>query len=243
MNGNGRQLYRVKKSVAAGDIALEQISEVLKEDDTFVWLGLLEPGEELLQKIKREFGLHELAIEDAHAAHQCPKLEEYGDSLFVVLHTPQVSDDTLQFGETHLFVGRWLLVSVRHGPSLSYRKVRERCERHPERLAHGPGFALYAIVDFVVDNYRSVLDSLRARFENLEEQIFQQRVSRCGDGLHVAAPAPEKSRLAVRVRLRFDVDRVRQIRMEFSACGHPRTQRGPISRRPANNARWRFCYF
>lgn len=167
-----------KNGAKLPDFSVDEISDVLQQEDTFVWLGLLEPNEELLLKIQEEFGLHELAVEDAHRAHQRPKIEEYGDSLFVVLQTAEVWEDAIHFGETHLFVGRRFLVSVRHGPSQSYRKVRERCESAPDRLAQGPGFALYAIMDFIVDNYRPIVDALRTRFEELETKIFKHRVNR-----------------------------------------------------------------
>ncbi|MGI9046973.1 MAG: magnesium and cobalt transport protein CorA [Burkholderiales bacterium] len=167
-----------KNGARLGAVTIEDISEVLKQDGTFIWLGLHEPDEPLLNEIREEFGLHELAIEDAHNAHQRPKLEEYGDSLFVVLHTAQLLENSIKFGETHIFVGRRFLVSVRHGPSLSYAKVRERCELATERLAQGPGFALYSIMDFVVDNYRPIVDSLHERLEIIEADIFKQRFSR-----------------------------------------------------------------
>jgi magnesium transporter len=127
-----------KEGKRFGDIEIEDISEVLKEKGTFVWLGLRESNLDVLAKVQQEFGLHELAIEDTRSAHQRPKLEEYGDSVFVVLHPAHLSDDELQFGETNLFVGRRFLVSVRHGPSMGYRKVRERCESMPQQLAKAP---------------------------------------------------------------------------------------------------------
>jgi magnesium transporter len=161
-----------------GDISIEQIGEVLRQDDTFVWLGLHEPDATLLRKIQAEFGLHELAVEDARAAHQRPKLEEYGDSLFVVLHTALWWDDSLHLGETHAFLGRRFLVTVRHGPSLSYARVRERCEAAPARLAKGPGYALYALMDFVVDNYAPIVEHFGHRLEVLESEIFTDSFSR-----------------------------------------------------------------
>jgi magnesium transporter len=161
-----------------GDISLEAISDVLQEPDTFVWVGLHEPDEPLLSKIQEEFALHELAVEDAHRAHQRPKLEAYPHSLFVVLHTAWLQGDSVQVGETHLFVGKRFLVSVRHGPSSSYAAVRERAESMPSRLAKGPGFALYAIMDFVVDNYMPLLDHFKDCFEQLETDIFHGRVER-----------------------------------------------------------------
>ncbi|MCB1575039.1 MAG: magnesium transporter, partial [Xanthomonadales bacterium] len=98
-----------------GDITLDEISDVLERPDTFVWVGLVEPDEALLEKLQEEFGLHDLAIEDAHNAHQRPKIEAYGDSLFIVAQTAQVVSGGIQFGETHIFVGKRYLVTVRHG--------------------------------------------------------------------------------------------------------------------------------
>jgi magnesium transporter len=156
-----------------GEITLEAISDVLAEDGTFVWLGLREADKALLAKIQEEFGLHELAIEDACAAHQRPKLEEYGDSVFLVLQTAQLTGDKrVAFGETHLFVGARFLVSVRHASPLAYMKVRERCENVPQQLAKGPGFALYALMDFILDHYLPVVDGLEQRLEQLEADIF-----------------------------------------------------------------------
>ncbi len=158
-----------------GDITIEQISEAIARDNTFVWLGLREPNGALLDKIQAEFGLHELAIEDTRSAHQRPKLEEYGDSLFLVLQTAQFYRNAIQFGETHVFVGPRFIVTVRHGTPLSFTKVRERCESMPESLAKGPGFALYALIDFIVDHYMPVVDGLQERFERLEEDVFKNR--------------------------------------------------------------------
>mgnify|MGYP000235015631 CR=1 FL=1 len=130
------------------NVALEDISEVLKQEDRFVWIGLYEPDEALLKEVQAEFGLHDLAIEDAHQAHQRPKLERYGDSLFIALRTAQPDREQrrIAFGETHLFVGARYVVSVRHGASLSYGDVRARCEAQPQLLAKGPSFVLHAII-------------------------------------------------------------------------------------------------
>lgn len=161
-----------------GDISIEAISEVLKLEHTFVWLGLREPDRGLLFKIQEEFGLHELAIEDACTAHQRPKIEEYGDTVFLVLHTAILTDTGVDIGETHIFAGPRFLVTVRHGSSRSHEKVRTRCEAKPKQLARGPGFALYSIMDFIVDNYVPILDGLQQRFEALEEAIFANHPSR-----------------------------------------------------------------
>src|SRR5512134_2373054 len=162
------------------NVALEDISEVLKQEDRFVWIGLYEPEEDLLKEVQGEFGLHDLAIEDAHLAHQRPKLERYGDSLFIVLRTAQPDREQrrIAFGETHLFVGARYVVSVRHGASLSYADVRARCEAQPQLLAKGPSFVLHAIMDFVVDRYFPIVDGLEDDLEALEADIFNERISR-----------------------------------------------------------------
>lgn len=167
-----------ENGISIGDITLEAISDVLQREHTFVWLGLREANKELLLKIQEEFGLHDLAIEDACTAHQRPKLEEYGDSLFMVLNTAHLGEQQVEFGETHLFLGPRFLVTVRHGASRSLGTVRERCQTMPHQLSKGPGFALYSIMDFVVDSYTSVIDGLQARFDVLESAIFQYRPSR-----------------------------------------------------------------
>jgi magnesium transporter len=162
------------------DIKLEDISDVLGQPGQFVWIGLYEPSEEVLRGVQREFGLHDLAIEDAHRAHQRPKFERYDDALFVVLHSVTVNPDgeRLEFGETHLFAGPQYIISVRHGVSTPYTQVRARCEATPHLLAKGPGFVLYALMDFVVDQYFPAVDLFESRLEAIEAQIFDGGVTR-----------------------------------------------------------------
>ncbi|MCY7312154.1 MAG: magnesium/cobalt transporter CorA [Pseudoxanthomonas sp.] len=161
------------KQGARHDITLDAISDVVaNEDNGFVWVGLYEPSEEILEKLQEEFGLHDLAVEDARNAHQRPKLEAYGNSIFVVMHTAQVVHEKILFGETHAFVGPRYLITVRHGASLSYAPVRERVEREPELLVLGPAYGLYAVLDFIVDNYRPIIDEFRQTADSLEQAIF-----------------------------------------------------------------------
>jgi magnesium transporter len=123
--------------------------------------------------------LHDLAIEDAHTAHQRPKVEMYGDSVFVVLRTAQISKDhRIEFGETHFFVGTNYIVTVRHGSSIAYSDVRSRCETSPHMLNKGPGFALYAVMDFIVDQYYPVVSEMEIELESIEDKIFKERPSR-----------------------------------------------------------------
>jgi len=161
-------------------IGFDEISEVFAQPDRFIWIGLHEPGEDVLKRVQVVFGLHDLAIEDAHRAHQRPKVELYEDSLFIVLRTAQMSMDErrIEFGETHVFVGARYLVSVRHGSSFSYADVRARCETTPRLLGKGPGFALYALMDSIVDRYFPIVDSLEHQLQLLEEKIFGETFSR-----------------------------------------------------------------
>ncbi len=156
------------------NLTLENVPALLHDPaDAFVWLGLREPDEELMARIQELFGLHELAAEDAHRAHQRPKVERYGEGLFVALRTAQLRDGQVDFGETHLFVGPRYLISVRHGASSPFTAVRARCERNPELLSKGPGFVLYAILDFVVDHYFPILDGVEDTVEQVEERFFK----------------------------------------------------------------------
>ena len=168
--------YRAGKRL--GTVGIEEIPEALSVPDTFVWLGLHEPDLALLRQVQQSFGLHDLAVEDALDAHQRPKLEAYGDSVFVVLNTAQLVGDEVVVGETHLFVGPNYVVSVRHGASSTYAPVRERCEHDPQGLANGPGYVLYALMDFVVDHYLPIVTRLEDTFAELEQGIFRDEFDR-----------------------------------------------------------------
>jgi magnesium transporter len=169
--------YR-KDGSRIGDVTLDAISDVLAEPDTFVWVGLYEPDEALLLKIQDEFCLHDLAIEDAHAAHQRTKIETYGDSLFLVVQTAQLIEGHLAFGETHIFFGPRYLVTVRHGASQSYAPARRTCEHAPDLLANGPSYGLYGVLDFIVDNLLPIVRDFREELQQLEQDIFAETFKR-----------------------------------------------------------------
>ena len=160
---NGRKL---------ADIARNEISEYLKRPGCFVWVALCEPEPGELEAMQEEFGLHELAVEDAQHGHQRPKIEEYGDSLFVVLHTVELEGKELRVGEVSIFAGPNYILSVRHGTKRGFADVRARCEREPELLQHGSGFVLYALMDAAVDRYFPLVEALETEFESIEDQIF-----------------------------------------------------------------------
>lgn len=161
---NGRRL---------GEVTLDEISELIAQPGTFVWLGLQEPDEALLAKLQDEFGLHPLWVEDARHAHQRPKIEADGDTLFIVLKTAQLQQDQVVYGEAQFFVGPNFLVSVRHHAAAGHEQVRERFEQATNKLGKGPGFALYAVLDFVVDHYLPIVARFEQDFDAIEKDIFK----------------------------------------------------------------------
>ena len=163
-----------------GNVANNDISDMYENTNHFVWVGLHEPGEEMLAMFQKQFHLHDLAIEDAHNAHQRPKIERYGDTLFIVLRTAKMNAELhkIDFGETHFFIGTRFLISVRHGSSIPYTDVRQRCESTPHLLRIGEGFALYAVMDSIVDQYFPVVEALEEGLLSIEDKVFRERPSR-----------------------------------------------------------------
>ena len=157
-----------------GRVGLRDAELASREDGAFVWVGLHEPTAEEFDSVRREFDLHELAVEDAIKAHQRPKLEVYGDSLFMVLRTARYIDETetVEFGEILLFVGERFLISVRHGEPTDLHGVRLDIEARPDLLSCGPGAALHAIVDRVVDDYEPVIAGIEDDIEEVEQEVF-----------------------------------------------------------------------
>ena len=154
------------------DIIVDEVGEWSRRPNHVVWLDLHEPSEDLLRRVQRQLGLHELAIDDALQAHQQPKLEQYGEATFIVTRTAQMVDGQLALGDTHIFVGPGYVVTVRHGASTPFSALRQRCETCPTSLAHSEGFILSTVLGFSVDNYGPVLDGLRAEVEAIEDQIL-----------------------------------------------------------------------
>lgn len=160
------------------DIPLNEVRAHLEQRDHFVWIALKDPEPQELAALQDEFSLHELAVEDAQKGHQRPKIEEYGSSLFVVLHLIEPSGSDLQTGEVAIFVGPQYIVSVRRDAQLGFADVRRRCELEPELLQHGPAYVLYALMDTVVDRYFPVIGHLTAEIEEIEERIFAGQTTR-----------------------------------------------------------------
>ena len=154
------------------DIDSGAIAAYLQRPKCFVWVALHVPDAAELADMQREFGLHPLAVEDAQTGHQRPKIEEYGNSLFAVLHVVEAQKDEFHVGELAIFAGPNYLLSVRSRVQKGFQEVRARSEREPELLRQGPGYILYALMDAVVDRYFPLLDALEDELDAIEERIF-----------------------------------------------------------------------
>ena len=166
---NGRRL---------ANIPVSEIHSYISQPDCFVWVALNDATAEELQAMQQEFGLHNLALEDAQHGHQRPKIEEYDGSLFAVLHMIERSGEELTVGEVGIFVGANYVLSVRSGAERGFTDVRARCEREPELLRHGAGYVLYALMDAVVDRYFPILDELETEIEIIEDRMFANQTAR-----------------------------------------------------------------
>jgi magnesium transporter len=162
-----------------GELTIEEAYDAGRQPDAFVWIGLYEPTPEEFETVRRQFSLHELAVEDAIQAHQRPKLEVYDDSLFVVLKTARYleAEERVEFGEIMLFIGENFVVSVRHLPASELRGVRKQMESRPDLLRLGPGAVLHGIVDRVVDDYVPVVAGLDDDIKEVEKDVFSPQVA------------------------------------------------------------------
>lgn len=166
-------VYSRKTGHKLADIPLDQVSEALAGSaDHFVWVGLHEPDAVEMRLVAAEFGLHELAVEDATRTQHRSKIESYDDTLFVVVRTARMENEDIVLGHTSVFVGPHYVLTVRQGASLSYAPVRQRCEKNPDKMRHGPAYVLYALLDFVVDNFYPVVEGLSQHLRDIEKDIF-----------------------------------------------------------------------
>ena len=162
--------YQDGKKLA--DISKQEIHSYLTQPGCFVWVALKEATPDELAEMQRQFGLHELAVEDASHGHQRPKLEEYGDALYAVVHTIEYVGEDLNVGEMNIFVGPNYVLSIRNRTREGFSGVRARCEREPHLLRLGAGFVLYALIDAIVDRYFPVIEDLEGDLERVERRIF-----------------------------------------------------------------------
>jgi magnesium transporter len=158
----------------SGDVELAVALEAGREPDSFVWIGLYEPTMEEFDAVRAEFELHELAVEDAVHAHQRPKIEAYGSSLFVVLKTARYvdADESVEFAEIQLFIGEGYVVTVRHGEASALAEVRRKLEGRPDLLRCGPSAVLHAVIDHVIDGYQPAIDGIDNDLREVAAEVF-----------------------------------------------------------------------
>ena len=160
------------------DVSHGEIRNWLERKDCILWMAVREPEVSELVELEREFDLHPLAVEDARHGHQRPKFEEYGDTIFIVMHMIETDGDELRVGEVNIFVTQQYALSVRSRSERNFQDVRTRCEREPELMRHGTGYILYALMDAVVDRYFPILDTIETKLEAIESQIFEGKSPR-----------------------------------------------------------------
>lgn len=171
--------YSRKTGEMVDKLRISEVSKTLTNPSQFVWLGLYDPSFETISEVQDEFDLHELALEDAFADHQRPKVESYaGGTIFVVVRTAKLEDNKIRYGTTAMFMGKNFIITIRNGASNSYAPVREHYHRRPERLRLGPVFVLHALLDFIVDNYLPITDRLGNYLREQERNIFSYEFSR-----------------------------------------------------------------
>lgn len=169
-------LYRNGQRVRA--VAIDEPTICSDNKAEFVWIGLVEPSEEELRALQEHYGLHPLAVEDALKAHQHPKVDVYGDQLFVVALTARLEDQVIAYGETAIFVGRSHIITVRHGSARSHSDLRHQLEAAPSLLAHGVDYVLHAIIDFVVDGYLPIVEEIEDDVASMEQRALDAFLER-----------------------------------------------------------------
>lgn len=169
-------LYRHGKRVRA--IAIDEKVDCPSDRSQFVWIGICDPTEEEMRTLKEHYGLHPLAVEDAVNAQQLPKVDIYGDQLFVVARTANLDGDKIEYGETAIFVGHSHIISVRHGSARSHRALREQLEAAPTLLVHGVDYVLHAILDYIVDGYLPIVDTIEESVTQMEQRSLDAFLGR-----------------------------------------------------------------
>ena len=170
--------YLYRNGIAAERVGLNSEQPLQFEKNDFVWIGLADPTEEELVTLAGRFHLHPLAVKDALNAHQLPKLETYGDQLFVVARTARLEADQIAYGETCIFVGQHFIVSVRHGSTRAHTDLRAQLEASPEGMRLGVDYVLHGILDFIVDGYLPIIEFIEEEVLELEARVLDQPLSR-----------------------------------------------------------------
>lgn len=169
-------LYRNGRRVR--EIGIDAKVDCPTDRSEFVWIGICDPTEEEMRTLKEQYDLHPLAVEDAVNAKQLPKVDIYGDQLFVVARTANLDGDNIEYGETAIFVGHSHIISVRHGSARSHRALREQLEATPTLLVHGVDYVLHAILDYIVDGYLPIVDTIEESVTEMEQRSLDAFLGR-----------------------------------------------------------------
>lgn len=169
-------LYRHGKRVR--EVSITEKIDCPSDKSEFVWIGICDPTEEEMQTLKEQYDLHPLAIEDAVKADQLPKVDIYGEQLFVVARTAHLEGDTITYGETAIFVGHSHIISVRHGSARSHIALRAQLEAAPSLLIHGVDYVLHAILDYIVDGYLPIVEQIEEKVLSMEQQTIDTFLGR-----------------------------------------------------------------
>lgn len=169
--------YLYRNGQSAEPVTLDQRPPITEKSE-FVWIGLLEPSEAELRVLQKNYGLHPLAVEDALKAHQLPKVDVFGDQLFVVARTAHLEGDAIAYGETAIFVGDNHIITVRHGSARAHTELRAQLEAAPSLLNHGVDYVLHAILDFIVDGYQPIVETIEEDVLKMEHRALDAFLGR-----------------------------------------------------------------
>lgn len=161
-----------------GTVSLDQPSTCAQDQSDFVWIGLLEPSEEELRTLQTSYGLHPLAVEDALKAHQMPKVDIYGDQLFIVARTAHLEDDEIAYGETAIFVGKHHIITVRHGSARAHTELRSQLEAATAQMRYGVDYVLHGVLDFIVDGYFPIVETIEENVLEMEREMLASEFGR-----------------------------------------------------------------
>lgn len=170
--------YLYRNGERAGTVSLDEPDHCATDKSEFVWIGLFEPTEAELRQLQENYGLHPLAIEDALKAHQLPKVEVFGDQLFIVARTAHLEDDQIAYGETAIFVSKNHVITVRHGSARAHTELRHQLEASPALLKHGVDYVLHAILDFIVDGYLPIVETIEEEVLETEQSMLDTFLER-----------------------------------------------------------------
>ncbi|TRW95628.1 magnesium and cobalt transport protein CorA [Paracoccus sp. M683] len=169
--------YLYREGVCTAEVSLDEAPPPARPGD-FVWVGLFEPAEQELRALQASYGLHPLAVEDALKAHEQPKVEIFGDQLFVVARTAQLEGDRIAYGETAIFVGHNHIITVRHGSARAHTELRAQLESAPGLLRHGVDYVLHALLDFIVDGYDPIIEEIEEEVLLMEKRTIDTSLTR-----------------------------------------------------------------